>query len=180
LLGEIFPDIKEIFNKLSGLKDVEKISLAGSVRRRKETIGDVDFLVTVRESKKTASIEDSASKIMDYFVSLPGVVKIWGKGRTKSSVRMAAGFDMDIRVVPERSYGAALQYFTGSKEHNIVVRTIAMNKGLKLSEYGLFKGQRMIASETEEEIYKILGMQTPPPEIRETGRDRGCPSRSSG
>ncbi|KKQ76093.1 MAG: PHP domain protein [Parcubacteria group bacterium GW2011_GWC1_38_6] len=157
LLGEIFPKVKEVFDELSVLEDVENISLAGSVRRREETIGDVDFLV----------ISKNPERIMDYFVSLPGVVKIWGKGRTKSSVRTAEGFDMDIRVVPAKSYGAALQYFTGSKEHNIVVRTIAMNKGLKLSEYSLFKGQRMIASETEEEIYKILGMQTPPPEIRE-------------
>jgi DNA polymerase (family 10) len=87
---------------------------------------------------------------MDFFVSLPGVIKIWGKGTTKSSVRTKEGFDMDIRVVPKKSYGSALQYFTGSKEHNIATRRIAMDKGLKLSEYGLFRGKRMIAGKTEE------------------------------
>jgi len=123
----------------------------------KETIGDVDFLV----------VSEKPEKVMDFFVSLPGVIKIWGKGTTKASVRTKEGFDMDVRVVPKRSYGAALQYFTGSKEHNIVTRKIAIDKGLKLSEYGLFRGSRMIASETEEDIYKALGMQWMPPEMRE-------------
>ncbi|MDD2696743.1 MAG: DNA polymerase/3'-5' exonuclease PolX [Candidatus Pacebacteria bacterium] len=157
LLGEILPKTKEIYNKLKNLKEVERIDYCGSLRRMKETIGDVDFLV----------ISDKPKKVMDSFVSLPGVIKIWGKGATKASVRMRDGFDMDIRVVPRKSYGAALQYFTGSKEHNIITRKIAMDKGLKLSEYGLFRGSRMIASETEEDIYKILGMQLPPPEMRE-------------
>jgi DNA polymerase (family 10) len=98
------------------------------------------------------------------------VVKVWGKGNTKASVRMKEGFDMDIRVLPKKSYGAALQYFTGSKEHNIALRKIAIEKGLKLSEYGLFKGSKMIAGETEEEIYQKLGMDWIPPELRE---DRG-------
>jgi DNA polymerase (family 10) len=126
----------------------------------KETIGDVDFLVISKNPKP----------IMDFFVSLPGVIKIWGKGNTKASVRMKEGFDMDIRVLPRRSYGAALQYFTGSKEHNIALRKIAIEKGLKLSEYGLFKGSEMIAGEKEEEIYEKLGMDWIPPELRE---DRG-------
>ena len=104
---------------------------------------------------------------MDFFVSLPGIIKIWGKGTTKSSIRMKQGFDVDLRAVPKKSYGSALQYFTGSKEHNIVTRKIAINLGLKLNEYGLFKGSKMIAGETEEEIYKILGMQWIPPELRE-------------
>ena len=174
LLGEIFPKVEKVYQKLSKFKEVEKISLAGSVRRMKETIGDVDFLVISRKPEK----------VMDFFVSLPGIIKIWGKGKTKASVRVEDGFDMDIRVVSAKSYGAALQYLTGSKEHNIAVRTIAIGKGLKLSEYGLFSakdarlpdgqgpasggwGSKMIASKTEEEIYRILGMQTPPPEIRE-------------
>jgi len=104
---------------------------------------------------------------MDFFTSLPGIIKIWGKGTTKASVRMKEGFDTDIRVLPKRSYGSALQYFTGSKEHNIATRKIAMDKGLKLSEYGLFRGSKMIASENEEDIYKALGMQWVPPEMRE-------------
>jgi DNA polymerase (family 10) len=157
LLGEILPIVKEVYQKLKSLKEVEKIDPAGSVRRMKETIGDVDFLV----------ISENPEKVMDFFVSLPGIVKIWGKGSTKSSVRMREGFDMDIRVVPAKSYGSALQYFTGSKEHNIATRKIAMDKGLKLSEYGLFRGPKMIAGKTEEEIYKTLGMQWIPPEMRE-------------
>jgi len=95
------------------------------------------------------------------------VVKIWAKGGTKASVRMKDGFDMDIRVVPKRSFGSALQYFTGSKEHNIILRKIAIEKGLKLSEYGLFKGAKLVAAETEEEIYKKLGLSWIPPELRE-------------
>jgi len=157
LLGHILPVVKEIYDKLKNLKDVEEISLAGSLRRRKETIGDADFLIISKNPKR----------IMDFFVSLPGVVKIWGKGTTKASVRMKQGFDMDIRVVPKKSYGSALQYFTGSKEHNIITRRIAIDKGLKLSEYGLFKGSKMIAGRNEEEIYKTLGMQWIPPELRE-------------
>jgi len=156
LLGEILPKVKEVYEKLKSLKEVQVVDPAGSVRRRKETIGDVDFLV----------ISNKPEKVMDFFVSLPGVVKIWGKGTTKASVRMKEGFDMDIRVVPKRSYGSALQYFTGSKEHNIALRKIAIDKGLKLSEYGLFKGSKMIAGKTEEEIYKALGMDWMPPELR--------------
>jgi len=157
LLGNILPEVKEIEKKFKSLKEVKKISVAGSVRRKKETIGDVDFLVVTK----------NAPKIMDFFVSLPGIIKIWGKGTTKSSIRMKQGFDVDLRAVPKKSYGSALQYFTGSKEHNIVTRKIAINLGLKLNEYGLFKGSKMIAGETEEEIYKILGMQWIPPELRE-------------
>ena len=157
LLGEILPKAKEVFEKLKTLKDVERIDMAGSLRRRKETIGDADFLV----------ISEKPQKVMDFFVSLTGIVKIWGKGSTKASVRMKDGFDMDIRVVPQRSYGSALQYCTGSVEHNIATRRIAMDKGLKLSEYGLFRGPKMIAGKNEEEIYKALGMDWIEPELRE-------------
>jgi DNA polymerase (family 10) len=160
LLGDILPRVKEVYEKLKSLKEVERIDVVGSIRRMKETIGDVDFLV----------ISKNPAPIMDFFVSLPGVIKVWGKGNTKASVRMKEGFDMDIRVLPKRSYGAALQYFTGSKEHNIALRKIAIQKGLKLSEYGLFKGSEMIAGENEEEIYQKLGMDWIPPELRE---DRG-------
>jgi len=157
LLGEILPKAREVYDKLKNFKEVELVDYAGSLRRMKETIGDVDFLVASKNPQK----------VMDFFVSLPGIVKIWSKGSTKASVRTKDGFDMDIRVVPLKSYGAALQYFTGSKEHNIVTRKIAIDKGLKLSEYGLFRGSKMIASKSEEEIYKTLGMDYPPPEIRE-------------
>jgi DNA polymerase (family 10) len=160
LLGEILPKVKEIYEKLKSLKEVERIELVGSIRRMKETIGDVDFLV----------ISKNPEPIMDFFVSLPGVIKVWGKGSTKASVRMKEGFDMDIRVLPKKSFGAALQYFTGSKEHNIALRKIAIEKGLKLSEYGLFRGAKIIAGESEEEIYEKLGLDWIPPELRE---DRG-------
>lgn len=157
LLGEILPQAREVLKNLEKLKEVEEIDFAGSLRRMKETIGDCDFL----------AISKKPSKVMDFFVSLPGVIKVWGKGTTKSSVRLKEGFDMDIRVVPKKSYGSALQYLTGSKEHNIITRRIAMYKGLKLSEYGLFKGRRMVAGKTEKNIYKALGMEWIPPEMRE-------------
>lgn len=157
LLGEILPQVKIILEKLKTLKEVEKISAAGSVRRMKETIGDVDILITTKNPKK----------VMDFFVSLPGVVKVWAKGPTKSSIRMKDGFDVDVRVVQEKSYGSTLQYFTGSKEHNIVTRRIAMDKGLKLSEYGLFRGNKMIAGWDEAGIYKALGLSWIEPELRE-------------
>ena len=157
LLGEILPKVKEVYEKLKSLKEVEGVDPAGSVRRMKETIGDVDFLV----------ISKNPARVMDFFVSLPGVIKIWGKGTTKASVRIKEGFDMDIRVVPKRSYGSALQYFTGSKDHNIATRIIAMDKGLKLSEYGLFRGKKMLAGETEEGIYRAIGLTWMEPELRE-------------
>ena len=160
LLGEILPIANEVLKKLQSLAEVQQADTAGSVRRLKETIGDVDFLV----------ISTNPAKVMDFFVSLPGVVKVWGKGGTKSSVRMKEGFDMDLRVIPPESYGAALQYFTGSKDHNIALRKIAIEQGYKLSEYGLFKGDQMIAAVTEEEVYGKLGMPWIPPELRE---DRG-------
>ncbi len=160
LIGDILPLAQEVLERLRSLPEVANADVAGSLRRMKETIGDVDFLV----------ISNDPEKVMDFFVSLPGVVKVWGKGSTKSSVRMKEGFDMDLRVIPPASYGAALQYFTGSKEHNIALRKIAIDRGYKLSEYGLFQGNASVAAETEEEVYAQLGMAWIPPELRE---DRG-------
>jgi DNA polymerase (family 10) len=157
LLGEILPVAENILQKIKSLKEVEAASLAGSVRRRKETIGDVDVL----------AVSENPKKVMDYFTKLEGVEKIWAKGETKSSVRVKEGFDIDLRIVPKKSYGSALQYFTGSKDHNILTRKIAIEKGLKLSEYGLFKGSKQVAGQTEEGLYKMLGMEYPDPEIRE-------------
>ncbi len=164
LLGEILPEVNKVLAALKHLKEIEQINPAGSVRRMKDTIGDVDILVT---TKGSISAKASADKIMDFFVSLPGVTKVWMKGSTKSSVRMAQGFDVDLRVVKKKSYGSALQYFTGSKEHNIMMRRIAIEKGLKLSEYGLFKSKKMIAGWSEQGIYKSLGVSWIPPEMRE-------------
>lgn len=138
------------------MRDVEKVLVAGSVRRMKETIGDADFL----------AISDKPRKVMDFFISMPEVADITGKGETKSSVKLKTGMDADIRVLQEDSFGAALQYFTGSKDHNIALRRIAQEKGWKLSKYGLFQGKRQIAGETEEDIYEKLGLQWIPPELR--------------
>lgn len=157
LLGDILPIANEIENKIKLFKEVKSISTAGSLRRRKETIGDMDFLV----------VSDDPKKVADFFVSLPGIVKVWGKGLTKCSVRFEDGFDADLRVLPAKSFGSALQYFTGSTEHNIAMRRIAIEKGLKLNEYGVFRGDKMIAGKTEEEVYKALGLPIIPPEIRE-------------
>ena len=157
LLGDILPVVNEIIDNLKNLKEVKKISPAGSVRRMKETIGDVDILIT----------SSNPRKVIEYFVSLPGIIKIWGQGPTKASIRLGEGFDADLRVLPDKEFGSALQYFTGSKEHNIALRKIAIEKGMKLSEYGLFKGKRLIASETETEIYKALGFPYFEPEMRE-------------
>lgn len=135
LLQEILPVAEEVLRKLESLPEVEKASIAGSLRRKKETIGDVDFLVVSKNPKK----------VMNFFVKLPGVEKVWGQGGTKASVHLKSGYDMDLRVVPEKAYGSALQYFTGSQDHNIVTRKIAIEKGLKLSEYGVFRGPKQIA-----------------------------------
>jgi len=165
LLHQILPKAWEVLKKLEAVPGVEAASLAGSLRRRKETIGDVDFLVASKNPKK----------VMDFFVSLPGVKKIWGQGDTKASVHMAEGFDMDLRVVPAESYGSALQYFTGSQAHNILTRKIAIGKGLKLSEYGVFKGEKMIAGKTEEQVYKAIGLDYIEPELREdNGEINAC------
>ncbi|MFA6251850.1 MAG: DNA polymerase/3'-5' exonuclease PolX [Candidatus Paceibacterota bacterium] len=163
LLREILGDIERIENRLKKIKDVKKVSIAGSVRRRKETIGDVDFLVGVSEDISPYSVE----RIMNTFVSMDEVVKVVSKGETRSSVKTKWGLDMDLRLIRLSSFGAALQYFTGSKEHNIALRKIAIKQGLKLNEYGLFRNEKKIKGETEEEIYEHLGMEWMPPELRE-------------
>ena len=162
LISEALMVADKIIQELKRLKEVEKISLAGSLRRRKETIGDIDLLVTVKKN-----YPNGAKKIMDVFTNLEGIIKVWDYGLTKSSVRFDLGIDADLRVVEDYEFGAALQYFTGSKEHNIVLRKIALEKDLKLNEYGLFKGRKRIAGETEEEIYQTLGFAYIEPELRE-------------
>jgi len=157
LLGEIMPTVKIIEERLRNRKEVKEISVAGSVRRQKETIGDIDILVVSENIQKTSK----------FFVSMPEVEKIWAEGKTKCSVRLKDGFDADLRMVDKKSFGSALQYFTGSKEHNIATRKIAIEKGLKLSEYGVFKGERQIAGKTEEDVYKAIGLPYIAPELRE-------------
>lgn len=165
VLGFVLPQIREIERFLSAKKEVEQIVVAGSVRRWKETIGDLDILV----------ISKRPEAVMDAFVSMPGVINVYAHGRTKSAVRFANGMDADLRVVPPESFGAALNYFTGSKNHNVALREIAIKKGYKLNEYGLFKGKKQIAGKSEEEIYKALGLSYIEPELREnTGEIEAC------
>lgn len=163
LLGTILPRAREIQKMVEQFSGVKIVEIAGSLRRRKETIGDVDLLAIIAARPG----HDAVKQLMDKFTTQPGVEKIWGKGATKASVRLSDGFDVDLRILPQRSFGAALQYFTGSKEHNVAIRRIAIGKGLKLSEYGLFRGAKMLPSSTEEVIYQQLGLEWIPPEIRE-------------
>ena len=136
---------------------VEQIVAAGSYRRAKETIGDLDLLVTAR----------SGSPVVERFVAYPEVEEVLAHGTTKASVRLACRLQVDLRVVPEGSYGAALQYFTGSKEHNVLLRQLAQQQGFKLNEYGLFKGDQSVAGATEESVYAAVGLPWIPPELRE-------------
>lgn len=156
-LGDMLPYVRELATKLSVLKEVDELVVAGSARRWKETIGDLDLLVVSKKPKP----------IMDYFVNLSSVANVFAHGDTKSSVTMANGLQVDIRVIPRESFGAALNYFTGSKDHNVALRQIAIKKGYKLNEYGLFKGRKQVAGRTEEDLYKALGMQYIEPEMRE-------------
>ncbi|MEK6614028.1 MAG: DNA polymerase/3'-5' exonuclease PolX [Candidatus Binatota bacterium] len=156
-LGSALPLIGEIEQRLRELPEVEEVVVAGSTRRWKETIGDADILAISRKPEK----------VMEFFVSMSEVMHVQGQGKTKSTVKLKNGMDVDLRVVPKESFGAALNYFTGSKDHNVALRKIAQEKGLKLNEYGLFRGNKRIAGKTEEEIYKALGLAFIPPELRE-------------
>lgn len=138
-------------------ENVKNIEIAGSYRRRQETIGDIDILVTC----------DNSRGIMDRFVNYDGVARVLSKGETRSSVILKSDIQVDIRVIPQRSYGAALLYFTGSKSHNIAIRKIAKHNGWKVNEYGVFEGEKFIAGKTEEEVYKKLGLPYITPELRE-------------
>jgi len=166
LLNEVLTQAREIEERLKRLPGVGKTAIAGSLRRRKETIGDIDILVTV-------STKSATNKVADFFASMPEVVTIFAKGPTKSMVKLKSSLDADLRVVPEKSYGAALSYFTGSKEHNVCLRELAIKKSWKLNEYGLFavggrgKTERWLAGRTEEEIYQKLGLVYIEPELRE-------------
>ncbi|MEV4457737.1 DNA polymerase/3'-5' exonuclease PolX [Microbispora sp. NPDC049633] len=135
----------------------DRIAFAGSLRRMSETIGDIDIL----------AVGDPA--LMELFARQPYVTEVIARGERKTSVRTDRGLQVDLRLIPAESWGAAMVYFTGSKEHNVRIREMAVKKGWKLSEYGLFDGDRLIASQTEEEIYQALGMRWVPPALREDG-----------
>ena len=162
LLGDALPVAEEICQHLRtvGKAETVRVEAAGSLRRMKETIGDIDILAASLHSVQ----------LSEAFTGMSGVRKVLEKGETKSSIILESNLQVDLRIVDEQSFGSALMYFTGSKDHNIALRKLAISKGLKLSEYGLFKGNERVAGRTEEEVYKRLGLDYIPPELRE---DRG-------
>ncbi|HYJ00890.1 MAG TPA: helix-hairpin-helix domain-containing protein, partial [Nitrososphaeraceae archaeon] len=161
LIGEVYPLVRRIEERLSGNTGVKQAIAVGSFRRMKETIGDIDYLVSVISEK-------DGNNIIDYFVNMPEVKEIIGRGSSKAFVKLNNGIDADLLVVPEESFGAAMQYFTGSKEHGVAMRKIAISEGLRLNEWGVFdKQNHRVAGATEEEVYRILGLEWIPPEMRE-------------
>lgn len=148
---------RDLIASIRAAVPVERIEAAGSLRRRKETIGDLDILVT----------SDAPEAVFDAFSRLPSIGEVKMRGPTKETVLLKDGFQVDLRVLEPAAYGAALQYFTGSKEHNVRVRSDARDHGLKVNEYGVFRGEERIAGRTEEEVYSALGLPWIPPEIRE-------------
>lgn len=158
-LGRVLPLADEIVRRMKDAAPVDKIEVAGSIRRMKETVKDIDILTTSKRPEK----------VMDAFVKLPQVSRVLMQGPTKSSIIAEDGIQVDLRVVDEDSFGAALQYFTGSKQHNIKLREMAVRAGLKLNEYGAFKEpeDKKIGGKAEEEMYKALKLPFIPPELRE-------------
>jgi len=159
-LGYILHDVRRIEERIKKFPGVKKAIIAGSIRRMKEVVGDADLLATVSSSK-------IAKEIMACFINMPEVAHVYNCGSTRSSVKLKNYIDCDLRVVPEKSFGAALQYFTGSKDHNIELRKIAIKKGLKLNEYGVYRDKKQIAGSAEQEVYKALGLIWMEPELRE-------------
>ncbi len=159
-LGVVLPIGRRIVEELGRMREVKRIELAGSVRRYRETIGDIDVLVA----------STSPDRVIEAFTHLEHVEEVLAAGSTKASVRVSGALQVDLRVVEPASWGAALVYFTGSADHNVRLRGLAIDAGLKLNEYALLKGERAVASRTEEAVYSRLGLSYVPPELRE---DRG-------
>lgn len=159
LLGQAYPIAKEIKEYLSRVPGVSRVEMAGSFRRGKETVGDLDILAISAQPKK----------VMDAFTAMPEAKEVVAKGTTKSVIRLNNDLEIDLRVLKEREFGAGLLYFIGNKQHNIALRKLALSKGYTLSEYGLFrlKGKKFVGGRTETEIYKKLGMDYIEPEMRE-------------
>ena len=156
-LQDAIPIVKSLMDYINQCKSIKQMECAGSFRRRKETVGDIDIIASSNDNKK----------VIDYFVRFNEIEKILSQGDTRSTVRLHSGLQVDLRVVPPESYGAALLYFTGSKAHNIAIRKMAQQKKLKINEYGLFKGKKMLAGKTEREMYKQIGLTYVEPEMRE-------------
>jgi DNA polymerase (family 10) len=163
-LGRALPIVEAIRDRLAAAPGVTHAIIAGSIRRRRETVGDADVLVVCRRPQR----------VMEFVRTMPETTAVHASGETKTSVHLTIdadlGLDLDVRVVPRQSLGAALHYFTGSKAHNVQLRRRALARGLKLNEYGVFRGQRRIAGRSEEEVYAALELPYVPPELRE---DRG-------
>jgi DNA polymerase (family 10) len=157
LYGTVIQEAALIVHKMEGLKQVLRASLAGSVRRKKEIVKDIDIVVSTSES----------TTVMDFFTSLPEVERIIAKGDTKSSIITSAGIQIDLRTVAEKEFPYALHHFTGSKDHNIAMRSRALKMGIKMNEYGLFQGEHVIPCTDEKEIFRTLGLGFIPPELRE-------------
>lgn len=161
LIGDVYPLVKRIEERLSSCTGVKQAIVVGSFRRMKETIGDIDYLVSIVSEK-------DRTNVLDYFTTMPEVSEISGRGSSKAFVKLNNGIDADLLVVPEESFGAAMQYFTGSKEHGIALRKLAISNGLRLNEWGVFdKENNRVAGVTEEEVYQVLGLEWIPPEMRE-------------
>jgi DNA polymerase (family 10) len=158
-LGDALTYAEAIVKLLGKVKGVTRIDPAGSLRRMKETVGDIDILV----------IAESPDKIMQAFTSMDTVADVLAHGETKSSVVLKSGIQVDVRVLPRESYGAALHYFTGSKDHNVVMRDLAKRRGLKISEYGVFnvKTEKMVGGKDEEDVFRAVDLPWIPPELRE-------------
>lgn len=146
---------------MASCKAVGQMEFAGSYRRGKDTVGDLDMLVVARDP----------AAVMDWFAKYPSLGQVLSRGDTKMSVRLSTGFQVDLRAVPAESFGAAWQYFTGSKAHNVVLRGMAKAKGLKINEYGVFRGDKQIGGRTETEVYGALGLPVIPPELREARQE---------
>jgi DNA polymerase (family 10) len=156
-LSVVEPIAAEFVQRLKAMPGVSAAEAAGSYRRKKSSVGDLDILV----------IAGDGTAVIDAFTKFPGVLEVIAAGDTKGSVRLDNGLQVDVRVVEKESYGAALLYFTGSKGHSIELRSAAIKLGLKLNEYGVWKGDTKLAGETEDEMYAALGMKFLPPEKRE-------------
>ncbi len=153
--------VHAILDHMAGCDAVKRLEPAGSFRRKKDTVGDLDFL----------AVATDAGRAMDHLATYEPLVDVLARGDTKMSIRLGRGLQVDLRVVPPESFGAALQYFTGSKQHNVVLRGRARKQGLKISEYGVFRGVRQIAGRSEEDVYAALGLSWIPPELREARRE---------
>ncbi len=160
LINEALQEAERYLEYMKNCTEIEKLQYAGSLRRCQDTIGDVDILVTVKNAEK------SHEKVMEFFTAYKEILNVVAKGETRSSVILQSGVNVDLRVVANESFGAALHYFTGSKDHNVAIRDLAKKKGLKVNEYGVFKGEKMIAGKTEEELFKTLGLPFIPSELR--------------